>query len=116
MTSTGKGQKLCRLLKRTSPASYIFWMPGMSEMRMPWPSSTRSNPSSLISRNIISPSVCRPEFQQVEKESMNVSNECSCDRCCFRLGHALHRQVAHVAPGQSKNRHGQCSVHDRGQG
>src|ERR1700730_15307042 len=38
----------------------------MREMRMPWPSSTRSKPRSTISRNISAPSVCRPEFQQVE--------------------------------------------------
>src|SRR5690349_11659818 len=36
---------------------------------MPWPSSINSNPSScLISRNIASPVVWRPEFQQVENE------------------------------------------------
>ena len=66
MISTGSGQKLCRLVNSTSPASNIFWIPGMSEMRMPWPSSMRLNPSSLISRSISSPAVWRPEFQQVE--------------------------------------------------
>src|ERR1043166_4027542 len=66
MTSTGSGQKLCRLLNFTRPASYIFWIPGMSEMRIPWPSSTYSKPRLMICCSILSPSVLRDEFQQVE--------------------------------------------------
>src|SRR6266478_4839835 len=90
MTSTGSGQKLCRLLKRTSPASNIFWIPGMSEMRMPWPSSIKSKSNSpLISRSISSPSLWRPEFQQVENEIIH--NDRSRDR-----------QYSHGAGGEKK--------------
>src|SRR5438046_9837165 len=68
MTSTGNGQKLCRLLKRTSPASNIFWIPGISEMRIPWHSSINSNPSlPLISRSNLSPALWRLEFQLKSK-------------------------------------------------
>jgi hypothetical protein len=58
-----------------SPASNIFWIPGMSEMRIPWPSSINSNPSSpLISRSIVSPALWRPEFQQVEKAIISLNS------------------------------------------
>src|SRR5438132_9568775 len=117
MTSTGNGQKLCRLLKRTSPASNIFWIPGMSEMRMPWPSSIESNPSlPLISRSISSPAVWRPEFQQVENEIMIAPNECSRHRRQLRFGHGRNRTVAHVASGEAQNIERGDSIDHRGNG
>src|SRR5207244_5952628 len=80
MTSTGSGQKLCKLLKRTFPASNIFWIPGISEIRMPWPSSIRLNPSLLwISHSITSPEVWRPEFQQVENEIISLTSHHATD-------------------------------------
>src|SRR4051812_33829578 len=42
----------------------------MREMRMPCPSSIRSKPRRWISSSIFSPSVWRPEFQQVENAIM----------------------------------------------
>src|ERR1044071_4924122 len=39
---------------------------------MPWPNSIQSNPRSFISLSISPPSVCRSEFQQVEKEIIDL--------------------------------------------
>src|SRR6266516_2981060 len=102
MTSTGSGQKLCRLLKRTSPASNIFWIPGMSEMRMPWPSSIKSKPNSpLISRSISSPALWRPEFQQVENEI--IPNDRSRHRREFWLRRGRNWAIANVATSKAQD-------------
>src|SRR5215211_6970268 len=123
MISSGRGQKLCRLLNVTSPASYIFWMPGMSEMRMPCPSSMWLNPSScLISRSISSPATWRPEFQQVEKEiiprgsmhrdggggGLGWRNRFDSDRLDVPSGHPHHQQGA---AAETKRRNHQRSPH-----
>ena len=116
MTSTGKGQKLCKLLKRTLPASNIFWIPGISEMRMPWPSSIKLNPSlPSISRSIASPAVWRPEFQHVEKEIIGVDERL---RHCreFWLGRGRDRAIAYVTSGHAQNCKGENSINHRRDG
>src|SRR4051794_7745865 len=64
----GSGQKLCRLEILISPAWTASMIPGNRLMRVPWLSSAYSKPRSRISRNIVRPSVCRCEFQQLESE------------------------------------------------
>src|SRR5438067_12048042 len=103
MTSTGKGQKLCKLLKRTLPASNIFWIPGISEMRMPWPSSIKLNPSlPSISRSIASPAVWRPEFQHEEKEIIGLDERIR-HRREFWLGRRRDRAITYVTSGDAQN-------------
>src|SRR4051794_15164360 len=88
----------------------------MSEIRIPWPSSTSSNPRSLISRNIVSPSVCRLEFQQVEKESMRWLGDD--DR--FRLGRGFggraHAGFAFLSSRGFKHEECPDAENDRGHG
>src|ERR1700677_4025306 len=66
----GSGQKLCTLEILISPASTASRMPGTRTRRMPWLNSACVKPSSRISRSMARPSVCRWEFQQLEKEYM----------------------------------------------
>src|SRR6266513_2466669 len=78
-------------------------MPGINEMRMPWPSSTKSNPSSpLISRNIWSPAVWRPEFQQVEN-AITLDSRSDWRRRCFCCRNFAHGGFAALPADASQN-------------